>query len=458
MEAFVGVGGVLGRRNRRTAVAVASSAVKTAHGRPKQMDVQTVPKRRRRVQTGRKGDAGIVGAGISKQERAAKSFSGVDGDLDCFEASLYLPNQIEKDEGDEGGEFGQANDGVDSDDTNLRRDGDQHYKDSLRSYLSEIRRYEMLQHSEELELSRRVKKLLKVYDMRKSLLDTMGRPPKFSEWASALEVSNNELEEIVLTGTAAKQSLVTANLRLVNSVVNKMGRRNGKKVSSVKMQDLLQEGVFGLIRAAEKFDGDKGYRFSTYATYWVSSFISRALQIIDRPVKVPARVHETYFKTKKMYKEYLRNHAHPPSEENLAEMVGVTPAKMRFCLQHVQRSVLSTDIGISRDGNTTMSLSDLLDSGEDISETMVDRMFKLDLDSILKKYLNPKERAALRLRYGLDDGGERTLGQIGKVLDISSERTRQIIFDSLVKLRKHEVRKELQDYLLDCFPTDNCRI
>lgn len=180
--------------------------------------------------------------------------------------------------------------------------------------------------------------------------------------------------------------------------------------------------------------------------------MSRALQTVDRPVKIPSRIHEVYYRMKKVHREYIRSHGTSPSEDDLAKILGVTKAKLRFCIECVKNSTLSTDLTLGYDNDTGgLTLGDILQSEEDLAEQLVDDMFKTDLDRTLKRYLNPKERAALRLRFGLDDGGERTLKQISKVLHVSSERTRQIIFEALIKLRKREVKSELEDYMPDLF-------
>lgn len=185
----------------------------------------------------------------------------------------------------------------------------------------------------------------------------------------------------------------------------------------------------------------------------IQSFLTRGLQTVDRPVKIPARIHELYYKMRKVHREYLRHYGESPTEEVLAEATGTTTAKLRFCIECMTKATLSTDISISstRNQNGHCSLVDVLESETDLAEQFVDDMFKSDLDKILRRYLNPKERAALRLRYGLDDGGERTLTQIAKVLDVSPERTRQIILNAMEKLRKREVQLELEDYMPDLF-------
>jgi len=279
------------------------------------------------------------------------------------------------------------------------------------------------------------------------LVKKLKRAPKFVEWAKEVDMSVPELQKAIVEGTAAKQKLVTANLRLVNSIVNKLVRRASARIGGPEIQDLMQEGVFGLLRAAEKFDGEKGYKFSTYATYWITSFVSRGMYIIDRPVKVPSQVHELYNRARKVHREFFQKNGVPPSEDQLAELAGVTVAKLRFCLECMKQATVSTDVNISDDKDSPITLGDLLESEEDLAEHLVDSMFKADLDKTLRKHLNPKERTALRLRFGLDDGAERTLKQIANVLGISSERTRQVIFNALVKLRKPEVRSEMADYL-----------
>ncbi|KAJ8903422.1 hypothetical protein NDN08_004530 [Rhodosorus marinus] len=326
------------------------------------------------------------------------------------------------------------------------------YRDSLKSYMSEIRRVDILKRSEEVDLARKIQACVKLEDCKARLQVSLGRNPTFKEWADDAKLDVKELNGIIISGTSAKQALVSANLRLVHSVVNKSSRSHGLKDASQR-QDLMQEGVFGLMRAAEKYDADKGFRFSTYATYWVMSFTSRALQTIDRPVKVPTRVMDSYMKMKKLHREYVKAHRSEPSEKELAKLVGVTAPKLRTIIESVNQKTISTDLHISGEAEGA-TIGDLLEDDSDIDENLVEDMFRKDFDRALKKYLNPRERAAIRLRYGLDDGGERTLKQISKVLKVSAERTRQIIFGAIVKLRNQNVLSDLREYVPDVKDVD----
>ncbi|KAJ8906837.1 hypothetical protein NDN08_003323 [Rhodosorus marinus] len=323
---------------------------------------------------------------------------------------------------------------------------------SLVRYITDVRTVDLLTRSEELDLARRIEKYTKLQACKEKLRATLGRNPTFKEWAEILEMDVERLKEVMISGISAKQALVSANLRLVQSIVNKSTRPYGMIDDSLK-QDLMQEGVFGLMRAAEKYDTGKGFRFSTYATYWVRSLTSRALHRIERPVRIPTRVHEHYTRMKKVHKEYVKAHGRGPTEYELARLVGMTDGKMQMIVETVNQSFVSTDLALTGEAEG-LTVGDVLQAEVDLDEELVESMLKMDCDKALRKYLDPRERAAIRLRYGLDDGGERTMKQISKALKLSPERTRQIINGSLSKLRNRAVYRDLREYMPEVIDLD----
>jgi len=353
-----------------------------------------------------------------------------------------------------------------------------YFKRSLVHYTSDVRRVDLLTRSEEVDLARRIQKCTKLQTCKEKLRATFGRNPTFKEWAENVEMvvksplpqktklpvdssriffahalgcyfahikDVERLKEIIIAGNSAKQALVSANLRLIQSIVNKSTRPYGMIDDSLK-QDLMQEGVFGLMRAADKYDTGKGFRFSTYATYWVRSLTSRALQRIERPVRVPTRIYEHYTRMKNVHTEYLNAHGRRPTEYELARLVGMTDGKMQMIVESVNQSFVSTDLALTG-GPEGMTVGDVLQGEVDLDEELVESMFKIDCDKALRKYLDPRERAAIRLRYGLDDGGERTMKQISRALNVSPGRTRQIINGSISKLRNRAVFRDLREYM-----------
>jgi len=320
-----------------------------------------------------------------------------------------------------------------------------YFKRSLVHYTSDVRRVDLLTRSEEVDLARRIQKCTKLQTCKEKLRATLGRNPTFEEWAEDVDMDVERLKEVIISGISAKQVLVSANLRLIQSIVNKSTRPYGMIDDSLK-QDLMQEGVFGLMRAADKYDTGKGFRFSTYATYWVRSLTSRALQRIERPVRVPTRIYEHYTRMKNVHTEYLNAHGRRPTEYELARLVGMTDGKMQMIVESVNQSFVSTDLALTG-GPEGMTVGDVLQGEVDLDEELVESMFKIDCDKALRKYLDPRERAAIRLRYGLDDGGERTMKQISRALNVSPGRTRQIINGSISKLRNRAVFRDLREYM-----------
>lgn len=168
---------------------------------------------------------------------------------------------------------------------------------------------------------------------------------------------------------------------------------------------------------------------------------------LDRMVRLPSDIHLIGTRVNKVRREYVEMHGGEPTEAELAELAGVSLVRLRFVISSLQSRTVSMDLNVSGNVSEPVPLGELLPSDEDLEEELVDNMLRRDLDNTMRKFLQPRERAALRLRYGLDDGAERTLREIGEALNVSSERTRQILFDAMVKLRENNVRGGLSEYL-----------
>jgi RNA polymerase primary sigma factor len=271
--------------------------------------------------------------------------------------------------------------------------------DPVRMYLKEIGRVSLLTAADEVEL------------------------------AKAIEAGSDE----------AKQRLTEANLRLVVSIAKKyIGR-------GMSFLDLIQEGNMGLIRAVEKFDYHKGYKFSTYATWWIRQAITRAIADQARTIRIPVHMVETINKLVRVSRRLLQELGREPSDEEIAEEMGITPDKVREIVKVSQDPVsLETPIGEEEDSH----LGDFVEDKEAISPSDAASLTMLhnEVEDILDT-LTPRERRVLQLRFGLIDGHQRTLEEVGKRFGVTRERIRQIEAKALRKLRHPSRSKKLRDYL-----------
>ena len=274
--------------------------------------------------------------------------------------------------------------------------------DSIRLYLREIGRIHLLKAEEEINLARRIAR--GGYD-----------------------------------GIVAKRQLVQANLRLVVSIAKKYLNRG------LPFLDLIQEGNLGLIRAAEKFDPDRGYKFSTYATWWIRQGITRALADKSRTIRVPVHMVETINKFKKITRELSQGLNRRPTENELAVAMDVSVQKVKEIVSANRTPVsLETPLGKEEDSRLGDFIADAESARPDSSAT--DELLRNDIDGVLNSLL-PREREVIRLRYGLDDGRERTLEEVGQLFGITRERVRQIEFKAMRKLRQPDRSNKLEGYL-----------
>jgi RNA polymerase nonessential primary-like sigma factor len=353
--------------------------------------------------------------------------------------------------------------------------------DLVRMYLQEIGRVELLGRDEEVDEAQKVQRYmrlkekldeaslkghavvqryLEVVEARDRLASILGHRPSLERWAAeaGLQVADlkptilagkqawaeivklpfAELEAIESQGLRAKEHMIKANLRLVVSVAKKYQNRG------LELLDLIQEGTLGLERAVEKFDPTKGYRFSTYAYWWIRQGITRAIATQSRTIRLPVHVTEKLNKIKKAQRKIAQEKGRTASIEDIGLELDMTPAQVREVLMKVPRAVsLETKVGKEKD----TELGDLLET-EDITpeELLTRESLRKDLMTLMAE-LTDRERDVIQMRFGIGSGQPYSLAEIGRALDLSRERVRQIEAKALQKLRQPKRRNRVRDYL-----------
>ncbi len=302
--------------------------------------------------------------------------------------------------------------------------------DPVRGYLRSIGRTELLTAPQEVALAVSVE--AGVFAAERLRLCAEGEEHITAEL-------RRDLQQIVRTGAAARRSLIEANLRLVVSIAK---RYTGRGLTFL---DLVQEGNIGLIRAVEKFDYAKGYKFSTYATWWIRQAVGRALADQARVVRIPVHVIEQLNQVGRARREYVRDHGNEPTAEDLARLLGVSQARV-WELRRINREPISLDQAVGEDGDIT--LGDLIADGHaaDSFDAAAAKLLHDQIHHVLSG-LTAREAGIVKLRFGLTDGRQRTLDEIGQVYGVTRERIRQIEQKVMTKLRHPARARLLRDYL-----------
>jgi len=323
--------------------------------------------------------------------------------------------------------------------------------DSVRMYLKEIGRVPLLTAEEEVSLAKRIEAGMLASErlaeseavaMEAAAADISGQalPGEAVKVDECLhpEVAE-ELQAIVEDGEQAKQALTQANLRLVVSIAKRYAGRG------MLILDLIQEGNLGLMRAVEKFDYTKGFKFSTYATWWIRQAITRAIADQARTIRIPVHMVESINKVHRVQRQMMQDLEREPTVAELAEKVDMTPQRVREILR-ISQDPLSLDSPVGEEDDS--SLGDFIEDqqAQAPAEMAARRMLGQAVIEALDE-LNDREKAVVRLRFGLDDGQARTLEEVGKEFGVTRERIRQIEAKTLAKLRHPHRSQKLRDYL-----------
>ncbi|MGK7931637.1 MAG: RNA polymerase sigma factor, RpoD/SigA family [Microcystaceae cyanobacterium] len=343
-----------------------------------------------------------------------------------------VSQQIEVDYADMGGELGDATDSkynkAVSDDT-------------VGAFFKEMARYPLLQPDEEIELAQAVQFILQTEEIQQQLQDSLKRSPTKREIAEALGLnSERQLENRLYKGRIAKRKMIRSNLRLVVSIAKRYLNRG------VPFLDLIQEGAIGLNRAAEKFDPNKGYKFSTYAYWWIRQAITRTIANDARTIRLPIHIVEKLNKLKKAQRILKQKLQRNPNEQELADELEITTVQLHQLFQ-LRRQSLSLNHRVGKGEDT--ELVDLLEDQDLLlpEEKMNEAMLQNEIFAVLSDVLTEREKDVISLRYGLTSSQPHTLEEVGGMFNLSRERVRQIQSKAMRKLRRPQVARRLKGWL-----------
>jgi len=313
-------------------------------------------------------------------------------------------------------------------------------EDNIGAFFKEMARYPLLTAEEEIILANDVKMMLAVEKAKQKLFEENEQQPSKAEISSAMGIELKQLELLQYRGKVAKRKMIRSNLRLVVSIAKRYLNRG------VPFLDLIQEGAIGLNRATEKFDPNKGYKFSTYAYWWIRQAITRTIANDARTIRLPIHIVEKLNKLKKAQRNLKQRLQRNPSEDELAEELKITPPQLRQ-LMELRRQSLSLNHRVGKAEDT--ELVDLLeDSDLQLPEDrMNETMMRQEITDVLDDVLTQREKDVICLRYGLSTSQPYTLEEVGGMFSLSRERVRQIQSKAMRKLRRPQVARRLKGWL-----------
>jgi RNA polymerase primary sigma factor len=332
-------------------------------------------------------------------------------------------------------------DNQNSDNNPTQKIGRVNSEDTVGTFFKEMGRYPLLTTEDELKLAYCVKFLLTVEEKQSQLAEQLQRTPTKQELAESLGFSTQkQLEHHLYKGRLAKRKMIRSNLRLVVSIAKRYLNRG------VPFLDLIQEGAIGLNRAAEKFDPDKGYKFSTYAYWWIRQAITRTIANDARTIRLPIHIVEKLNKLKKAQRILKQKLQRNPTEAELAAEIESTPEQLRQLFE-LKRQSLSLNHRVGKGEDT--ELVDLLEDHQAIlpEEQMSQNMMRQDIWDVLSEVLTEREKDVISLRYGLYDNQPATLEEVGLMFNLSRERVRQIQTKAMRKLRRPSIAARLKGWL-----------